>query len=196
MGPDAMIFFFFFECLLFSQLFHSHLSLSSRDFSSSSLYAIRMVSSAYLRLLIFLPAILIPACATSSPTFRMMHSVYKLNKQGDNIQPWRTPFPVWTSPLFHYFTSCLFQWFLHAFPFSNPFSRAIWVIFMKQNTSPPSANILTGFYLHSGRNTQTLQTSKGPLHIKWSLLWFFHSDISFFIFPTSTIRLCSNPMVC
>ena len=39
------------------------------------------------RLLIFLPAILIPACATSSPAFPMMYSAYKLNKQGDNIQP-------------------------------------------------------------------------------------------------------------
>ena len=25
----------------------------------------------------------------------MMYSAYKLNKQGDNIQPWRTPFPNW-----------------------------------------------------------------------------------------------------
>ena len=40
----------------------------------------------YLRLSIFLPAILIPACASSSPTFRMMYSAYRLNKQGDNIQ--------------------------------------------------------------------------------------------------------------
>ena len=24
-----------------------------------------------------------------------MYSVYKLNKQGDNIQPWCTPFPIW-----------------------------------------------------------------------------------------------------
>ena len=24
-----------------------------------------------------------------------MYSAYKLNKQGDNIQPWHTPFPVW-----------------------------------------------------------------------------------------------------
>ena len=54
-----------------------------------------MVSSAYLRLLIFLLAILIPACASSSPAFRMMYSAYKLNKQGDNIQPWRTPLPIW-----------------------------------------------------------------------------------------------------
>ena len=34
----------------------------------------RVVSSAYLRLLIFLPAILIPACASSSPAFLMMYS--------------------------------------------------------------------------------------------------------------------------
>ena len=44
-------------------------------------------SSAYLRLLILLLAILIPACGSSSPAFLMMYSAYKLNKQGDNIQP-------------------------------------------------------------------------------------------------------------
>ena len=38
-----------------------------------------------MRLLIFLPAISIPACASSSPAFLMMYSAYKLNKQGDNI---------------------------------------------------------------------------------------------------------------
>ena len=53
------------------------------------------MSSAYLRLLIFLLADLNPACASSSPAFLMMYSAYKLNKQGDNIQPWRTPFPIW-----------------------------------------------------------------------------------------------------
>ena len=37
-----------------------------RLFSSSSLSAIRVVSSAYMRSLIFLPAILIPACASCS----------------------------------------------------------------------------------------------------------------------------------
>ena len=56
-----------------------------RLFSSSSLSTIRVVSSAYLRLLIFLPAILIPACVSSSPAFLMMYSAYTLNKQGDNI---------------------------------------------------------------------------------------------------------------
>ena len=67
--------------------------------SSSSLSAIRVVSSAYLRLLIFLLTILIPACASSSPAFHMMYSACKLNTQDDNIQPWCTPFPVWNQSL-------------------------------------------------------------------------------------------------
>ena len=94
MGPNAMI-------LVFWMLsFKPTSSLSSftfinRLFISSLLSAIRVVSSDYLRLLIFLPAILILACASSSPAFLMMYSVYKLNKQSDNIQPWRTPVPLW-----------------------------------------------------------------------------------------------------
>ena len=39
----------------------------------------------YLKLLIFLLAILILASASSSPAFLMMYSAYKLNRQGDNI---------------------------------------------------------------------------------------------------------------
>ena len=82
-------------------------SLSSFTFikrllSSSLLSAIRVVSSAYLRLLIFLPAILIPACASSSPSFLLMYSAYKWNKHGDNIQPWRTPFPIWNQSVVPY----------------------------------------------------------------------------------------------
>ena len=94
MGPDAMILVFWMLNLkpTFSL---SSFTLIKRLFSSSLLSAIRVVLSLYLRLLIFLPAILIPACASSSLAFHMMYSAYKLNKQGDNIQPWHTPFPTW-----------------------------------------------------------------------------------------------------
>ena len=125
----------FFECWVLSQLFHSPLSpLIKRPFNSSWLSAIRVVSSAYLkvkvaplcltfcdpmdytdhgilqarilecvafpfsrkssqlrdqtqvsliaylRLLIFLLAILIPACALSSLAFHTMYSVSWINK--------------------------------------------------------------------------------------------------------------------
>ena len=93
MGPDAMILVFW--MLSFKPTFHSPLTFIKRLFSSSSFSAIQVVSSAYLRLLIFLLAVFIPACASPSPVFLMMYSACKLNKQGDNIQPCRTPFPIW-----------------------------------------------------------------------------------------------------
>ena len=86
----------FFKCWVLSQLSLSSFTLIKRLFSSSSLTLIRVVPFLYLRLLIFLQAILIPACSSSSPPFHIMYFAYKLNKQGDNIQPWRTPFPIWT----------------------------------------------------------------------------------------------------
>ena len=73
----------------------SSLTFIKRLFSSSLLSAIRVVSSVYQRLLIFLPAILISVCALSSQAFCIIYSASKLNKQGDNIQPWCTPFPIW-----------------------------------------------------------------------------------------------------
>ena len=93
-GPDTMIFDFW--MLSFKPTFSfSSFTFIKRLFSSSSLSTRRVVSSAYLRLLIFLPAILIPACASSSPVFLVMYSAHKLNKHGDNIQLWHTPFPIW-----------------------------------------------------------------------------------------------------
>ena len=64
-------------------------------FSSSFLSAIKVVSSAYLWLLIFLLAILIPVCASHSLAFCKMYPAYNLNTQGDNIQP----FPICNQPV-------------------------------------------------------------------------------------------------
>ena len=92
MGWDTVIILFF-QYLVLSRLFPlSSFTLIKRLFSSSSLSAIRVVSSAYLRLLRFLLPILIPAYNSSSPAFLIMCSVYRLNKQGDSRQPCRTPF--------------------------------------------------------------------------------------------------------
>ena len=100
MGPDAMILVFW--MLSFKSAFLlSSFTFLKRLFSSSSLYATWVVSSAYLRLLIFLLTVLIPACVSSILAYHMMCSAYKLNKQGDNIQPWHTPFSVLNQSVFH-----------------------------------------------------------------------------------------------
>ena len=88
--------------LLLILSFKPAFSLSSftcikRLFSSSLFSAIRVVSSAYLRLSVFLPTVLISACASSSPAFCMTYSAYKLSKQDDNIQSYPTTFYFWTS---------------------------------------------------------------------------------------------------
>ena len=94
MGQDAMIFIFW--RLSFKPTFLlSSFTFIKRLFSSCSVSAIRVVSSAYLRLLIFLPEILIPSYVSSSLAFHMMYSVYKLDKQPNNIQPRCTAFPIW-----------------------------------------------------------------------------------------------------
>ena len=90
-GSDGFI---FFEYLVLSQFFAlSSFILIKRLFTSSLLSAIWVVLSEYPKLLMFFPTVLIPACDSSSPAFHLMISACKLNKQGDNIQPWCTPFP-------------------------------------------------------------------------------------------------------
>ena len=101
MGPDALIFVFW--MLSFKPAFSlSSFTYIRRLFSSSPLSAIRVVSSVYLRLLIYLPAILIPACDSPSLEFCRMYYAYKLNKQGDNMQSWCTPFPIWNQSVVLY----------------------------------------------------------------------------------------------
>ena len=118
MGPDVMILVFW--MLNFKPTFHSPLSLSSRwwwnhHFFTFLLSAIRVVSSAHLRLLIFLLAILIPPCASTSLAFQMMYSAYKLKKQGDNIQPWSTPFPIWNQSIVSCPVVTVASWPAHRF---------------------------------------------------------------------------------
>ena len=95
----------------FTLLFHLH-----QEASSFSLSAIRVVSPAYLRLLIFLPAISIPVCASSNLAFHMMYSAYKLNKQDDNIQPWCTPFPILNQSIVPCLVLTVASWPAHSFP--------------------------------------------------------------------------------
>ena len=109
MGPDAMIFIFW--MLSFKPDFHSPLS-SSGSLVPFCFSAIKVALSVYLKLLIFLLAILIPAYESSSPAFPMMYSANKLNKQGDKIQPWRTPFLILNQPIVLYLVLML-AFFLH-----------------------------------------------------------------------------------
>ena len=114
MGPDAMI--FVFRMLSFKSAFSLFsFTFIKRLFSSSSLSVISVLSSAYLKLLIFLPAILIPAYTSSSPAFLMMYTAYKLNKQDDNIQLYCTSFLILNQSIVPYLVLTIASWSAHKF---------------------------------------------------------------------------------
>ena len=141
MEPDAMILVFW--MLSFKPTFSlSSFTFIKSLFSSSSLSAIRVLSSAYLRLLIFLLAILIPACASTSPAFCMMRSVYKLNKQGNNIQPWHTLFPIWNQSVFPSLALIVASW--HAWDLLKEVS----IIFITSTIVWSQVNRREGTQLH------------------------------------------------
>ena len=110
LGPDVIILGFvcLFVCLFFNIyslncfLLLSSFTLIKRVFSSSLLSVIRVVSSTYLRLLMFLLLILIPAYNSSSPAFLIMCSVYRLSKQGANKQPCCAPFSILNNSIVPY----------------------------------------------------------------------------------------------
>ena len=91
MGPDAIIFVFW--MLSFKPDFHSPLfTLTKPLFSSSSLSAIRVISSEYLRLLIFLLANLITACHPSRLASWVMYYAQNLIKN-ENVIALSCSFP-------------------------------------------------------------------------------------------------------
>ena len=116
MVPDAMIFIF--------QLHQESLQFLFAFCCKSGIIR-------YLRLLIFLTAILIPACASSILAFCMMYSAYKWNKQGDNVQPWHTPFPIWSQPICSMSSSnCCF---LTCIQISQMAGKVVWYSHLFQN---------------------------------------------------------------
>ena len=45
----------------------------------------------------------------------MMYSACKLNKQGDNIQPWHTPFPIWNQFVIPCLVLTVVSWLAYRF---------------------------------------------------------------------------------
>ena len=50
-----------------------------------------------------------------SLAFCMMYSAYKLNKQGENIQPWLSPFPIWNQPVVPHTVLTVASWPTYSF---------------------------------------------------------------------------------
>ena len=98
MGPDATILVFW--MLSSKPAFHSPLSFSSRG----SLFPLHFLPLEWYHLhtwgcCYFSRQSWFPACDSSSLASHLMYSAQKLNKQGDDIQPWSTTFPIWNQSI-------------------------------------------------------------------------------------------------
>ena len=142
--------------------FKPTVSLSSftfikRLFHSSSLSALKVVSSMYLRLLIFLAAILIPACASSSSAFHMM------SVQLRHVQLFATP---WTA-------AC--QAFL-----SITNSRSLLKLMSIESVMPSSHLILCHALLLLPSIIPSIRVffNESVHHIRWPKYWSFSFSLS------------------
>ena len=143
-----------------------------RLFSSSLLSAIRVMSYVYLKLLIFILVIFIPACASSSPVFHMMYSEYKLNNWGDNIQPWCSPFPIWNQSIVPCPILTVVSW---------PYR------FLRRQAKWPGIPICWRIFHSLLWSTQRLQ------HSQWSRRRYFSGILLLFYDPTDVGNLISGP---
>ena len=76
------------------------------------------------------PGNLDSSLCSSSPAFLMTYSAYKLNKQGDNIQPWQTPFPIWNQSV----VPCpVLTCFLTCIQISQEADQVVWYSHLFQN---------------------------------------------------------------
>ena len=153
----------------------SSFTFIKRFFSSSLLSAVRVVSSAYLRLLIFLLTNLIPVCASFSLAFLIMYSAYKLNKQGDSIQPWCTPFPLWNQLLFYVWFYC----FLTCMQVSQETGKVIWYSHLLKN-------FLQFVVIHAGRGFNIVNEAEIDVIMAFSCFFYDPVNVGNLISGSST----------
>ena len=84
------------QMLTFKPMFPlSSLTFSKRLFSSFFAFYHKCGIISISEVIDVSPGSVDSSCASSSMAFCMIYSAYKLNKQGDNMQPWHTSVPIW-----------------------------------------------------------------------------------------------------
>ena len=85
----------FSECRALNQLFHSPLSLSARGFLFLFTFCHKGGVISISEVIDISPSNFHSSLCFIQPSISHDVPLYKLNKQGDNIQPLYTPFPIW-----------------------------------------------------------------------------------------------------
>ena len=142
-----------------------------------------MVSSAYLRLLIFLPTTLIPPCASFSPVFCMIYSAYKLNKQGNNIQPCYTLLNNF-EPLNYCMSSSNCR-FLTCIQISQEASHVVWYCHLLKNSFPQFVVI------HTVKGFGIVNKAEADVFLELSCFFYYPTDVGNLISSSSAFSKSS-----
>ena len=132
-------------------------TLIKRFFSFSLLSALRVVSLAYMRLLIFLLCILILACDSSSLAFLILCSAYRLNKQGDCRQPCPTPFSILNQSVVPYRVLTVASWPVYRF-----FRRQV-----RWSSIPISLRAFHNFMIHTVKGFSVANETEIDVFLKF-----------------------------
>ena len=135
-----------------------------------------IINSVQLRLLIFLPAILIPVCAPPNPAFHMIYSACKLNKLGDNIQHWHTPFPIWNQSMVPYLVLTVVSWPAYRF-----LRRQV-----RWSGIPISLRIFQFVVIHTVKGFGVVNKAKVDVSLEFSCFFYDPTDVDNLISGSST----------
>ena len=122
-----------------------------------------------------------------------MYSAYKLNKQGDNIQPWCTPFPIWNQTIssqIRNIPNCTLLPFLPTF-------RPLWSLISVWQWPPAGSSSFYAFFIEStlcaGTKVIYLKQTLNPCHMQVTFFCdFLSSKVIFFMtFNTSSTGILS-----
>ena len=123
-----------------------------------------------------------PAGASSSQTFCMMCSAFKLNKQGDNIQPWRSPFPNWNQSVVPCSVLTVASWA------ANRFLRRQ----VRWSGIPISLRIFQFVVIHTVKGFGIVTKAEGDvrarLHLVLVSVYDIHSFPCVYLFPMSFMK--------
>ena len=178
MGLDAMILVFW--MLSFKATF-SPLSLSSRDslvllhFMAKVWYHLHIWGYWYFSQQSWFQLVLLPAQNFSWGTY----SACTLNKQGDNIQPWQTPFPIWNQSVFLCF-SCSF---LTCIQTSQEASQVVWY-------SQLFKKFLQFIVIHTAKDFGVV--NKAEVDVFLELSYFFDDPRDVWASGSSWFRYCGS----
>ena len=124
MVPDVMV--LDFECWVLSQLLYSLLFPSPRSYLVPLHFMLLELYHLYIwGYFYFSQKSWFQLKSKSSMAFCMMYSAYKLNKQGDNIEPCCTPFPILNHSIFPCKVLTLASWPTYRF-FLGETGKGVW----------------------------------------------------------------------